>query len=1072
MATTAQSIASTLFDALANWIQQQQTEQFIHDTLVSQFSMNDAVASMIAHAIATKGEVDLDLSQPITLSQLLDPALPSGVSLPSSWAAVNIDSASFTANVTDASFAFAGAMSAPLSLAGNSCQWAAQISLSSVVTNGARDTSGMLSGALAFAQVTFDGKYQFAPGVQTFEADVQPQAGPIKLADVYNSLGTALPSLPDGMPDLSLTGARLELDMSGAKTAILYAQWMLNGTQGDVVVATSNESGKWEAGACLDLQTDLSTWPVIGASFADFPISVASAKLVVASGTITLSEEFDTETDTSTAVVMQSGVSIFAFLALSTGGNATLANLTKFLSFNNTNSNTTQLMLEAQLPAAKLTVDLGNLPLFGTSMASASLSIAAPFDFSLTGSLTFEKLNNLQFDATLAVTDEEVEGTLDLQAGQPIQLPAIPGVYIDEVGGLLGFDFDKQEATAGFEAKFNIGSSYNDPGGDAPDASALNGIMPKADGSAQNRAISTPVADRCALVMGIGVEDLVPDIDLALLQVSSIGLGDIVTALVNPPRTDLTTVLDSISLTNILVYWCDDAPGGIVMPDGSTVSPGFEFRGTINFWTMFSASADLKIKGTSCSGAFTMSPITFGSFLTITADPNGPPYITFDTGANNLLSASWLVKIVDTTQTLDVTVDRSAFQFSFSTSDLGVFTGNLTCSLDPHLQHFEFVCNAGLSFTIHLSPIAGVDLGDIPIDTSVTATVSADLTSSGADLHVSGTFTFENDSLSFSVSLDAPSTLKGLPDAIAAGIVNDADNIFSSAVNAMKGLFEKYGEDAYKFVEEVADDVKNIVESLFGIHHSHKPSWLQNGVLLKAETSDPVYELHEYRRRWVPDVQTLQALGGAYEVMADLEVASLPMDDVQVPSRVDGTIFKEINSNNLYISVSDAKGPACYQINDPATYLNAVTTVITNPVDQPSPSAGDDIGAFRSNSVLSKLCTIDMGTPERSIFFDGIRRLVADYDTYLTLIPGLQNSNTLPASAYQGILQSVYNFPSVAPGQLVKSDAGPDVYYIDTDHQLHYVSADEFAAHFEGANITTIEDACFQLFNQGGKYKG
>jgi hypothetical protein len=243
-------------------------------------------------------------------------------------------------------------------------------------------------------------------------------------------------------------------------------------------------------------------------------------------------------------------------------------------------------------------------------------------------------------------------------------------------------------------------------------------------------------------------------------------------------------------------------------------------------------------------------------------------------------------------------------------------------------------------------------------------------------------------------------------------------------------------------------------------------------VLIKAETSDPVYELHEYRRRWVPDVATLQAIGPNYEVMGDFEVASLPMDDVQVPSRVDGAIIHKVNSNDIYISVSDSKGPARYRINDPATYLNATTTVTTTPLNQPQPSADDDIGAFRSNEVLSKLCTIDMGTAERSIFFDGIRRLVRDYDTYLTLIPSLQASNSLPVSAYQGILQSCYDFPSVAPGQLVKSNSDPAVYYIDTDHQLHYVNADQFSAHFEGSAITGIDDTCFQLLDKGKDYKG
>jgi hypothetical protein len=248
--------------------------------------------------------------------------------------------------------------------------------------------------------------------------------------------------------------------------------------------------------------------------------------------------------------------------------------------------------------------------------------------------------------------------------------------------------------------------------------------------------------------------------------------------------------------------------------------------------------------------------------------------------------------------------------------------------------------------------------------------------------------------------------------------------------------------------------------------------WAFATVPVRAVLLDQIYEMNDYRRRWVPDPTTLQALGGNYQVIADLEVASLPMDDVQVPSRVDGTIIPKVNSNDVYISVSDSKGPARYQINDPATYWTATTTVKTWPVKQQQPSAGDDIDAMRSNDVLSKLCAIDPGTAERSIFFDGIRRGVPNYDTYLTLNPSLQESNTLPASAYEGILQSCYDFPAVAPGMLVKNYSDPAVYYIDTDHQLHYVSADEFSAHFEGSNITGIEDDCFALLHIGKNYKG
>jgi hypothetical protein len=143
---------------------------------------------------------------------------------------------------------------------------------------------------------------------------------------------------------------------------------------------------------------------------------------------------------------------------------------------------------------------------------------------------------------------------------------------------------------------------------------------------------------------------------------------------------------------------------------------------------------------------------------------------------------------------------------------------------------------------------------------------------------------------------------------------------------------------------------------------------------------------------------------------------------------------------------------------------------MTNLLIQQMRSADDDIGAFRVNSVLTKLCLIDNGTGEYSMFFDGIRRWIPNNETLLTLTN--QKSSSLPATGYDGIPRSVYDFPAVAPGQLVKSESDAPVFYIDTDHQLHWVSADQFAKDFANSSINVIEDACFALLHQGSNYKG
>jgi hypothetical protein len=68
----------------------------------------------------------------------------------------------------------------------------------------------------------------------------------------------------------------------------------------------------------------------------------------------------------------------------------------------------------------------------------------------------------------------------------------------------------------------------------------------------------------------------------------------------------------------------------------------------------------------------------------------------------------------------------------------------------------------------------------------------------------------------------------------------------------------KYGEDALKFLDEVADDVKNFVEWVLGIHHDHKSAWLHDGAIVQGGAYSDV--IQHSRRRPIPDPETLNQL--------------------------------------------------------------------------------------------------------------------------------------------------------------------------------------------------------------------
>ena len=1113
---------SSLFNTLASYIQNNYPQSQIETDLEKNFSVPAPVATIVAQALTNGGTFSFGSGDSTTLGALLNPFLPSGYPVPKSWDSVKVDTLSFSYSAADQSFEFDGSVTIPLELAGQSVNWGAALTLSSAVSNG--ETNGSLSANFTLGSGTnvlkLDGNYEFSSESQKFSAGLSASSGQLSLNSLCGAFGLKMPPLWDGISDISLTSACLELDMSDATDTLqITADYSAgNSLNGEAFATVISDDGKWKLvfGGVLG---DFSSFPVIGSALgSNVKLDLTAAFTIVSTDAISsfnvppMGTQTDSPFQGHPLNIAEAGAMIGALIDLSNPSGTCATNLANFNKSNAQNG--TNILITADLGAeiVTLTADLGVCKL------SSDVSLDLTFEIFVTGamiavqlssSITFGQTNPLSFDLAIDLTLGQVFGTLSVESSAGIQLPSpLSNVYVDSLTGLLGIAFDKGEATAGFVAQFNLGSAP--ASGNSPSTDSVQGLLP---GYVAASSLPAPSSAECALVGGIDAAGVV-DLDLGLLTVSQISLGDICTYLLNITLPDdFKQAVNGISLNEILIYWCDDLPGNFAglklkLPDGTALASGFVFQGGLS-WGSFQGFANVTMDDSgdtpNFSGTFTTSPITIGTILSIQGDGDAPgvtaggPIVAFKSAGPTYLQGNWQIQVLDFSSSMDVTVSSDAFTFSFDAND-PAFTSNFDCTLTSLTSGWKFSTTfaGGLNCTVNLAPVCGADLGPIDIDSSFSATLAVD-TSAGFTLTIDATFDFEGATLTVpTISLDAteqPSSLDDLPKLIADHVVSGAQDIFANLVNQVGNLLTQYGDCALKFLDSIGKDIRNAVESILGIHQDKKPSYLQNGNLLKAD-GDPIYEISNYKLRWVPDITTYNALYAQNNASAipvpDLILASLQMDTVIVPSRVDGTIIPLQGKSNLYLSISDgndkANGTALYAIQDPTAFIAACSSLRKYPVwqknqnGQQASSASDDIGSIPKNSFLSQFCTLQAaGSKTIAVFMDGVLWNL-DFPTFRTLQDKLLNFYALPASldgTYDAIPCSASSFPTIAAGTLVKSDKSATVYYVASKgseaepnyrQELQYVSADQYTKHFQGVNIKIIADAFFQLLNVGGNY--
>jgi hypothetical protein len=309
------------------------------------------------------------------------------------------------------------------------------------------------------------------------------------------------------------------------------------------------------------------------------------------------------------------------------------------------------LLLEAQLPSLDLTIELGTCQLFNSpfffdlSLTIYADSVAVKFTgdceiIDVPPSKT-STLNGLTLSASLVVTDVTVEGwlTLDYPTGFNPPLPYLKGLWIYELAGMLGLDFEKQEVTAGVMGKFSIGTQPQSTTAIDSNKSKLETLMPGAAGQSSN----APALEQNEFVIIPGLNDdlgvvPLPDIDLLILHLDQFSFTDFLTATLGDKAPSVSSpLLTGVQAADIQIYWCDElAPGAIRLPDGTAASAGFRFQGAFDFWSKLQgfanidimlAGADSETPGASSQliGQFYLAPIRLGQYLTVSSDGNNAP---------------------------------------------------------------------------------------------------------------------------------------------------------------------------------------------------------------------------------------------------------------------------------------------------------------------------------------------------------------------------------------------------------------------------------------------------------------
>ena len=1099
------------------------------------------VAQMIGSAITDPRTVSLPDDTTVPLGPVIAPFLPDGVTLPSALVGATLTSLSFSVPSAGGALSFAGAMTLPLQLAKKSTTLDLSLSLSS--TGGVEQSiTGQLTGVLPLGEQQLSAVLNLAPQPAGQAATLHctwksTDSGTISPSTLCDAFGLQAPTFISGLPDVGLTEVDFDLDLAAAgdkklqisaaykdgEAFVVVDRIMKDATGGSVPAdqATDDTAGEWVLVLGAQLADDLGAWPIVGKELKVLDLPLAGGGLLLVSTANYNKLEIPTFGEEATPfgpfpVNVTDRFMAIGVLDLGKATGAAAGHLAAIDSARDDDSNAPkgQILVTAALPTAALTATLGERNVFGCfPLVDLELTIGAtsPF-FTLAGNVTLKlgpkdaaNTPELTFTAALNITDDEVTGRMDMKDSVPFALPGIsgvPSVNLSELGGLIGVNFDKQEVIAGLMARFGFGSTQ--ASGSPPTADGFSAMLPKADGTGGSGKPVRTAPDECAIVLGINDDAVVlpvPDLDLLLLSIADADLIAVLGTVVPGVSTsELEGVLGDIKVSNLLLYWCDSAPHGLVLPDGTATEPGFRFHGGLDVWGM-QAWAALDVTTAGFTGDATMSTVVFGQVLTLAGTGNvapgsdaaaagvtsGGPLLHVSTVASPYLDATWDVRLFGKAGTTgNVVIAKNQFTFDV-TADLPGVTGAFACEITQSWKHLSAAFTMRVQGTINL-PLVGASL-PIVLDDDIALTLTMDLTD-GVHLTVSGTFQFQDATLTIPpLSLDASfGDLEQLPAQLISHIQTEATAIFAQGYQEAEHIIVtfgddvgKFGADALNYLKGLADDVRSVVIALLGSHKAHNPPWLRDNAIVRGGNTSTVEwaVIQHSTRRAIPDLDTFNQLS-AGQTVTDVGplLSSIPLDSVQMPSRKNGTVVTHRGDSAQFLIVNDQDkngNPvgARYQLQNPAAFQQAISTATHPPIYQQGlPCTADDIENIPVHQELKQApCCIGVqGAPELDVFMNDMRYHIPDPTTKQLLASTFNTTYWLRQEAWDAIPIGE-DLPTLKLGSVVKNTDDPTVYVVEADNKLHaFGSYDSFRLwgyHDEDIIKTTLKVK--DIFNIGSE---